>query len=99
MVSRNDCRELHPHYRDNLHPLFHLLYQYDDVVLVQNVALYDHKNLLVAECLSLNTNTFPLAGTIASYALYKSRPTGLGDPLVGVRAFSVSLTKLSTALF
>jgi len=98
MVSQHDCRELRPNYRDNLHPLFHLLYRCDDAVLVLNGGLYVHNNLPVTECSSLDTNTFPLAGTIASYSLCKSRPADFGDPLVGVRAYSVSFTKRRTVL-
>ena len=34
----------------------------------------------------------PRAGTVKSYALYKSRPAALVDPRVGIIAFSVNRT-------
>ena len=53
----------------------------------------------VGSCIfkSVDTNAFPLAGTLVSYAVYKSRPADLGDRLVGVWACSVSFTKWRTA--
>jgi hypothetical protein len=43
----------------------------------------------------VNTSCFPRAGTVVLEALYRSRPSALGDPRVGDRACSDSLTKRS----
>jgi hypothetical protein len=42
--------------------------------------------------ISVSTDSFPKVGMVTSYALLKSRPAACDDPVVGGRAFGVSLT-------
>jgi hypothetical protein len=43
-------------------------------------------------------NSFPLTGTVVLQLLCKLTPAAVGDPRVGDRAFSASLTKRSRLL-